>query len=149
MAVRSQSAEPGYEEFVENAMWLRGGVVFATVHLIGLTRPPTDPDVASRRMDAALAWINATFTVARDSGSAGVFIATQVDPWIVWGLPFLTRRLCDACVDPRNGLERLYVEPKESARKPTSAGLGPRTKASALYESTTERVIFSGNLRGR
>ena len=104
MEVRSQGAEPGYEEFVENVMWSHGGVAFATVHLIGLTRPPTDSAAARQRMDAAIAWIRLTFEVARENGSSGVFIATQADPWIASGLPII----CEACRTPRAGLDRLY-----------------------------------------
>ena len=85
-------------------MWLHDGVVFSTIHLVGLTRPPTDSAVAKRRMDAAIAWIRLTFEVAQENGSVGVFIATQADPWIVSGHLFL----CEACGTPTAGLERLY-----------------------------------------
>ncbi len=103
MEVRSQSAEPGYEKFVENVMWLHDGVVFSTIHLVGLTRPPTDSAVAKRRMDAAIAWIRSTFEVAQEEGSVGVFIATQADPWIVSSRNVLMRGVRRAA-----GLERLY-----------------------------------------
>ncbi len=103
MDVRSQSAEPGCEEYVENVTWVHEGVVFSTIHLVWLTRPPTDSAMAMRRMDAALAWIRLTFAIAAEHRSVGVFIATQADPWIVSGLPFL----CEACSRPTPGLERL------------------------------------------
>ncbi len=108
MPVRSQGAEPDYADFVENVMWTHGDVVYSTVHLVGLTRPPTDPVVAEHRMDAAVAWIRTAFEVARENNNAAVFIATQADPWIVWGLPPLVRQLCETCLDPRAGLEPLY-----------------------------------------
>ncbi len=97
MEVRSQGGEPGYEEFVENVMWLHDGVVFSTIHLVLLSRPPTDSAVAKRRLDTAIAWIRSTFEVAQEDGSVGVFIATQADPWIVAGR-----------LRPTAGLERLY-----------------------------------------
>ncbi len=103
MEVRSQSAEPGYEEFVENVMWLHDGVVFSSIHLFGLTRPPTDSAVAKHRMDAAIAWIRSTFEVAQENGSVGVFIATQADPWIV-----AARNIFMRGVRHTAGLERLY-----------------------------------------
>lgn len=108
MPVRSQSSEPGYAEFVENVMWTHGRAVFATVHLVALTREATDQAAANRRMDAALAWIGEAFATARDSGSAGVFIATQADPWLATGLPAVIGPLCERCLEPRGGLERLY-----------------------------------------
>jgi len=108
MPVRSQGAEPDYADFVENVMWTHGDVVYSTVHLVGLTRPPTDLVVAEHRMDAAVAWIRTAFEVARENNNAAVFIATQADPWIVWGLPPLVRQACETCLDPRAGLEPLY-----------------------------------------
>ena len=93
---------------IGEAMKSSGTDEFLAVHLIGLSRQPTDPEVAARRMNAATAWISTAFAVAREIGSAGVFLATQADPWIVWGLPLLTRQRCDTCLEPRLGLEALY-----------------------------------------
>jgi hypothetical protein len=106
--VESQRRDPGYEEFVENAMWVRGSVVFSTFHLIALLRTPTDPAVAERRMDAALAWIEKAFRLAEQLDSPAVFLATQVDPWLASGNPPLVRDLCPACGQPEAGMERLY-----------------------------------------
>lgn len=107
MEVQTQRSEPEFEKFVENAMWTREGVVFSTFHLIGLPRSE-DPVGVERRMDAALSWIAKTFELAKASGSVGVFMATQADPWVVSGLQGLVRRMCADCFDPRPGLERLY-----------------------------------------
>jgi hypothetical protein len=109
MEVRPQSSDPEYPEFVENVRWEHGGVVYATVHLVGLTRAPEDGGASTRRVEAATAWIARAFETAREQGSAGVFIATQVDPWVVWGLPPLVRQICVPCLMPRPGLEPLYA----------------------------------------
>lgn len=108
MEVRSQGSEPEFEEFVENALWIDNDVVFSTVHLLALTRPPTDPARAERRMNAALAWIAETFRLATERNSPGVFIAMQADPWVISGPPGPVRQLCSDCLQPRPGLERLY-----------------------------------------
>lgn len=108
MEVRAQSGGPDYPEFVENVLWVHGDVVYATVHLIGLSRQPTDPEAAARRLNAATEWIRTAFAVAHEVGSVGVFLATQVDPWIVGGLPVLIRQRCEACLEPRPGMEELY-----------------------------------------
>ena len=108
MEVRAQSAEGGFDEFVENVLWTKAGVVFSTVHMIGLTRPPKDPAIAERRMDAALSWVEKTFAVAREIDAAAVFMATQADPWVVSGNRGVIGRLCPDCLRPRPGLERLY-----------------------------------------
>ena len=109
MEVRSQSAEADFPEFVENVLWTRGDVVYSTIHLVALTRPPNEPDVAARRLDAAVSWIDTTFEAARAAGSAGVFIATQVDPWAIWGLRGVVERRCETCLDQRPGLEPFYA----------------------------------------
>tara|TARA_B100001123_G_scaffold274625_1_gene305568 strand:- start:593 stop:1045 length:453 start_codon:yes stop_codon:yes gene_type:complete len=36
MAVETQSHDPDFEEFVENAMWTKEGVVFTTFHILGV-----------------------------------------------------------------------------------------------------------------
>lgn len=107
-AVDSQSQDAGYDEFVENVMWVRGNVVFATVHLIALIPPPADLTVAQRRMDAALAWIDKAFRLAERLDSPAVFLATQVDPWLVSGNRGLVVDVCPACGRPEVGIERLY-----------------------------------------
>lgn len=108
MPVTQQSQGSEFPEFVENAMWEREGVVFATVHVVALTVPATDPQQFKRRTAAATAWIEAAFAKALQSEAKGVFLAMQADPWIVWGLPALTRQACGSCLDPRASLEWLY-----------------------------------------
>ena len=108
MAVRPQSFDPAFGEFVENVTWEREGVVFSTLHLIGIARAPTDPAVAERRVDAAIAWIRDAFARARRLESPGVFLATQVDLWRVAGLPIVLRGLCPNCMTPTPGMDRLY-----------------------------------------
>ena len=127
MPVRSQRAEPDHSDFIENVLWTHGDVVYATVHLVGLARPATNPAVARERMDAAVDWIRTTFEVARENNNAAVFIATQADPWIVGGLPLLVNRMCDACLDERAGLEPLYSvlsQQSTAFRKPVVLAVG-------------------------
>lgn len=127
MAVDSQSADPEYSEFVENVMWERGGVVFATVHIVGPIRPPTDPGVMERRSQAAIAWIKRAFEKAKSSDSRGVFLATQVDPWVVWGVPGVLQRYCPECPIPRPGIEWLYpalIEGSLSFGRPVVLAVG-------------------------
>lgn len=151
MDVRSQSAEPDFEEFVENVMWVHEGVVFSTIHLVWLTRLPTNSAIAMRRMDAAIAWIRLTFAVAAERQSVGVFLATQADPWIVSGLPFL----CEACSRPTPGLERLYpalIEASDTFNGPVVIAVGdthifrvdkPLYRAdSSLVENFTRVEVF-------
>ena len=147
MEVQSQSEAAGFEEFVENSMWVKNDVVFSTVHLVAMTRPPTDPDRARRRMDAALAWISKTFQLATELNSPGVFIATQADPWIFSGLPELIQWICPDCAQPRAGLERLYTALEEESvafARPVVLALGDThvfRVDKPLYSSETDLLI--------
>jgi len=75
-------------EFVENARWTRGGVVFATAHVIGSrngmdpfpARTPADDAVSRRRTEAAAAWVRETFAQARSANASAVVIAFHANP---------------------------------------------------------------------
>ena len=108
--VESQSADPRFQAFVENAMWVRDGIVFATIHLIPIFgRVSTElARMQAELMDAALVWIERAFARAAELDSPGLFLAMQADPWVVSGLPLVVGQLCVLCLEPRPGLERLY-----------------------------------------
>lgn len=106
---RTQSKEREFQDFVENLMWDRDGIVFSTVHLVAAHPPPRNPQAAryaERLMDAALDWINETFARAKRINSPGVFIGMHADPWFLSS--FQLGGYCSNCLSPRFGLERLY-----------------------------------------
>jgi hypothetical protein len=105
---RPQSESEGFSDYVENVVWQRGGVTFATLHLLGPTRPPSDPDRAARDVAAATAWLEEVFDQATAEEAAGVFIAMQVDPWVFTGNREISAALCAVCNRPRPGLEWFY-----------------------------------------
>lgn len=108
LEVRTQADDAGFPGFVENVMWQRDGVVFAAVHVIGPTRPPTDPEAFARLTAAWQDWIGQAFDEAGRSAARGVFIAMQADPWLFSGLPELLTQVCPGCPRLRPGLETLY-----------------------------------------
>jgi hypothetical protein len=78
-----QSADADYAALRENARWSHSGVTFLTVHyvteVLGRT-PETDAEFAER--DAAnLAWLRRGFLAAQTTGSQGVVIFTQANPF--------------------------------------------------------------------
>ncbi|MCH7816966.1 MAG: metallophosphoesterase [Proteobacteria bacterium] len=77
MPIMQQSAGDEFSEFVENAMWERDGVIFASVHVVALTEPATDPAQYARRTAAATAWIETAFNRAQQSNAKAVFLAMQ------------------------------------------------------------------------
>ena len=88
LQVVSQAADPAWTEFPENVRWSRGGVVFATLHLVGShnalapfpARTPADDAEVTRRTEAAVAWMRQAFEAAGESDAAGVIIALHANP---------------------------------------------------------------------
>jgi hypothetical protein len=82
----TQRRDPAYAQFVENARWTRGGVVFATVHAVG-SKNNLQPNVPGameefRVRDAAnAAWIKAAFAEARATAAPGIALFFQADPF--------------------------------------------------------------------
>jgi hypothetical protein len=94
--VRSQAEGNAYPEFVENVMFTKQSVMFATVHIVGsnnnlepwLGISPTDSCASpradrlaefERRQAAALAWLDEVFQAAADT--TGVFLMIQANPY--------------------------------------------------------------------
>lgn len=100
MAVVSQArVDAAHAAFVENVMFERGGVVFATLHVVGSRNDQVswmgvDPkDGVSgtnaergaefeARQAANVAWLDRLFDEARRLGAAGVVVAMQANPRI-------------------------------------------------------------------
>ena len=88
MAVETQSANPAWREFVENARWRRGGFLFVTVHMVGSHnatarfpgRGAADDSAVVRRTAAAIAWLDTAFAIATADSLSGVVIATHANP---------------------------------------------------------------------
>lgn len=97
IALRSQAGMPGFQRYVENAMWSFAGTTMATLHVVGSNNnlapwnqidagdsyaTPRADRIAefAEREAAALAWIDATFDKAVAERSAGVMIAMQANP---------------------------------------------------------------------
>ena len=78
-------------EYPENARWSRGGVTFATLHVVGSNnnRPTTLPDGTvvgneaeyEARNAANIAWMRETFDAAKANVSPGVMLVIQANPF--------------------------------------------------------------------
>lgn len=82
----TQRREPAYAKFVENARWTHGGVVFATIHMVGSNnndQPKRTGTVAEfQERDAAnVAWMRATFAAAREANAPAVGLFFQAMPF--------------------------------------------------------------------
>ena len=113
--VISQAQTPGYEEFPENVMWKKSGVIFSAIHVVGsqnglrafdpnssATRTEADDLEVERRIDAAIAWLNTTFDKAEKRNAPGVFIMIHANPLLEFKW-LLTRN--EAGVVERSGFD--------------------------------------------
>jgi calcineurin-like phosphoesterase family protein len=85
-------AFPTDAKFVENVMWVRSDVVFATVNMPGsnndtlpwtngFTNTAAQAQEVSERTAAGMRWLRRTFGHARNSNAKAVVIALQADMW--------------------------------------------------------------------
>ena len=76
---------------VENARWVREGVVFATLHVVGsnngMERTPASTAEYFARNAANLEWLKATFAEAKATNAPAVVLAFQADLW--FGAPLV------------------------------------------------------------
>ena len=75
-----QNEYEGFEKFVENAYWSRGGVTFATLHVVGsnnnlLLDPEALNDEFYEREMANLFWLRETFKKAEEKGHKGIVLS--------------------------------------------------------------------------
>jgi hypothetical protein len=92
LPVETQSANPAFSEFVEHARWSQGGLVFATIHVVGSgnftdpfpARTDADDQESRRRLQAALAWLHETFARATSQSAAAVVVSFHADPGFDW-----------------------------------------------------------------
>ncbi len=87
LALETQGTDSVYAEFVEHARWFAGGIVFATLHVVGganggmsfPNRTAAHDDEVRRRTAAAVAWLRAAFAAARDSNARAVVLAFHAE----------------------------------------------------------------------
>lgn len=81
----TQRRDQAHAKFVENALWVHGGVVFATVHVVGSNNnlQPAVPGALEeyRERDAAnAAWVKTAFAAARAIAAPGLALFFQAEP---------------------------------------------------------------------
>ena len=139
-AVRSQADGDAYPEVVENAMWERGGVLFATLHML-LPSPlgPFDNSTAMRQelIGAGEAWLDAVFATAAEREVRAVFLATQADLWSVSGSPLVLDLIDPRRARPVAGLRRLQDEARGPSPRVREAGRTRQRRLPLLSPSTS------------
>lgn len=82
----TQRRDTAHAAYVENARWTRGGIVFATVHVVGSSNNHAPAPAGAldewRARDAAnAAWLRATFAEAARTAAPGVALFFHADPF--------------------------------------------------------------------
>jgi len=104
-----QSSDPQWAIFVENRMWAREGVLFATLHIVG-SRNNNQEDVPGAvaeflaRDEANEAWLDAVFDLADESDAPAVAL-------FIHGNPFSELGKSDGQAKP--GAERFIAQLRE------------------------------------
>lgn len=93
---RQSELMPSHAAFRENQRWWHQGVLFTTLHTVGPKDNTDEPSAALRQEQAArlaanIAWVRASFDLARQRGARALVFATQADvlsdPKWPWSLP--------------------------------------------------------------
>lgn len=117
MPLVTQRRDWAHEKFVENARWTMGGVVFATVHIIG-SNNNLDPKRLEAmqefraRDEANRAWAKAAFDEARARQAPGVVLFFQAQPF-------------GAAVNAKTGIESGFVEFLDTVEREAKAFAKP------------------------
>jgi len=82
----TQRRDPRFSTFVENARWSIGGVIFATVHVVGSSNNhnaslPGAMDEFLARDAANEAWVRAAFAEARETDAPALALFFQAQPF--------------------------------------------------------------------
>ncbi|MDE2752555.1 MAG: hypothetical protein OXI83_08280 [Gemmatimonadota bacterium] len=87
MPVTSQASSGDFAGFPENAMWRRGGFVFATLHIVGSWngtqhfpgRTGAHDDEVRQRTAAAIAWMDRAFATAAAESASGIILIAHAN----------------------------------------------------------------------
>lgn len=85
MPLTRQSRDARFTKYRENARWEMGGVMFATLHVVGsnnnLARTPEMDKEHAERDAVNLEWLRDTFRAAKAANSIGLMILMQANPF--------------------------------------------------------------------
>lgn len=94
MPLEVQSDEADFADYVENRRWRVGGVLFATLHVVGsnnnLGFDAAGDAEHEARMRAVFAWMTSTFAQAKRGGAGALVLFFQADPLFQAPFPFRT-----------------------------------------------------------
>lgn len=109
LRLATQADDARHQAYRENTLFVRAGVVFSAVHVVGgdnglnkwTGAPGGDPrhqreQAFADREAAALAWLDRTFATARDNAAAGVLLLMHGEPGTSSGYARIRAKILDA-----------------------------------------------------
>lgn len=137
----SQASTDNFSDYIENIYWERDGVLFATLHLVGLSGAEGGLDIHAEMQRAAINWLEVVFSLARDRNSKAVFLATQADIYPFTGERGWLKAECPDCPLVREHYEEFHSALLEQVK------LFPRPVVLAVGDTHLFRVdkpLFDG-----
>lgn len=147
----TQRRNPAFAKFVENARWSRGGVVFATVHVVGSNNnnQPAIPGAIEEWKDrdqATAAWIKDTMTEARSHAAPGVVVFCQANP--LTGNPGFTVFLDTLTTEARAFGKPVLLVHADEHRYRLEPGIRPRAGAAPVPNLTRLETFGASDFHG-
>lgn len=79
LTLKRQSSRAEFSDYRENMRWRHGGVVFATVHVVGGNNNENSSEFVLRNR-ANIAWLKESFATARREHASAMVVALHADP---------------------------------------------------------------------
>lgn len=161
MTVVSQGLEqPEHADYVENVLFERSRVVFATVHVVGSEndlqpwaqlpggdRPAERLAEFAARRAANLAWITAAFAAAEESGAAGVVLLMQAEPMATPGFIEERELITELATEFGRPVLLVHGDEHEYEVEPGYAGVSNLTRLETFGDTATEWLRVTADPR--
>lgn len=151
LALTTQRHSTGYAKFVENARWSRGGVVFATVHVVGSannyqTNVAGAVEEWKERDLANDAWLRETFAEARTHAAPGLALFCQANPFT--GSPGFQRFLTTLASEARTFAKPVLFVHADEHRFRLEHGIRPQPDTPLVPNITRLETFGASDFHG-
>jgi hypothetical protein len=149
--VLTQAYDPRHQPYRENVLFMRGGAVFATLHVVGsendlapwASLPGGDrPDLRlaefNARKAAVLDWIDITFAVACFTNAPGVLLLMQAEPVDTPGFTEIRRRIAEKAAAFGKPVLLVHGDEHIYEVEPNYAGVPNLTRLETFGETATQ-----------
>ncbi len=151
LPLTTQRHSPEFPKFVENARWSRGGVMFATVHVVGSANnyQPTVAGALEEWKERDLAndaWLRETFAEARTHAAPGLALFCQANPFT--GSPGFKRFLTTLANEARAFAKPVLFVHADEHRFRLEQGIRPQPDAPLVPNVTRLETFGASDFHG-